>query len=161
MNNSVFTTIISELWQSLELGTADFSPDSSTAYLSVENVDLILRHGETGEFMIIECNGGTLNQNPGDDLRELETILKLNLALNLTHDTVTTLHETKTQKHNLRFFSYYSYETNSLQKISEKISDIVSAAETYFRITNTMHSTREQTSENLSNIQEDFLVFQP
>ena len=154
-----FQSVITQLWQSLELGEPEFS-NRPSIILSVENIEVILNEDITGQTLVIEGDGGNLTRNPAIELHEVEKLLKLNFAMTVSHQTLTVVEESD-KNTRLKIQAFYDYSAHDLMLLSELISDVISAVETYHRITmgNAVSGNAEQKSRALPI--EEMIVFQP
>ncbi|MEO9530026.1 CesT family type III secretion system chaperone [Roseibium sp.] len=130
MDRTTFETSVRGFWKHLGLGAPDLDRDTDVV-LSVDDLEVILRHGEDGQVLVIEAEAGGLTGNAAAQRGELEKLLKTSFALSAVRDTIAVLEgEGTPQGPRILVRGFYRYQQGDFEKLSDLVADVISSAET-------------------------------
>lgn len=167
MERKQFTVTLINLWKHLGLGEPDLRDDRDIT-LSIDAFDIALRDGEDGRTLVLEADAGRLSSRSDVALMELEKVLKTNLALTASRDTIAVLDDAggmdSETASRVLVRGFYRYDRNDLAKLSDLLSDVVSSAETLQALLTDADSMQRPAlahSDNRTTGADDMMIFKP
>ncbi|WP_341367300.1 type III secretion system chaperone [Yoonia sp. BS5-3] len=149
-----FRQTIAELWRRAELGTPLFAADGSTS-LNFDDVTLQLTTSPNEEELLVNADIGPLTDGLAADADRLQKILGLGFAFLATHDVLVSL-----DRDRLVVSGSYPLRAQDMARLSDILSDVVSAAETLARLMDHHASMPVQDTEP-AGYDPGVMIFQP
>jgi len=130
MDRKTFETVLRGFWDYLGLGEPEFGGEPELI-LSVDDFDVVLRHGEDGRMLVVEAAAGALTENAAFRRTEAEKLLKTSFALNAVRNTIAVLEEGGSSAGpRVLVRAFYRYGQNDFRKLEDLVSDVISSGET-------------------------------
>lgn len=164
MNRKSFEAVIRGLWTHLGLPEPDFGGEAEII-LSVDLAEVVLRQGTDGQVLVIEAEAGELTSDPARAQMEMEKLLKTNFALNTVRNAIAVLEPgERSQRPRLLVRSFYTYRQNSLARLCDLVSDVISSADTLEQVLMTVRdpaATGQARGLPSDQFAEELVIFNP
>jgi len=163
MDRATFEAVVSGFWQHLGLSGLVFASEPEIV-LSVDAIDVVLRHGADGKTLVIEVQAGILTRQANLERAQMERLLKTNFALCAMRRTLGVLDDEGSERPRVAVRGFYRYRQNDLSGLADLVSDVISSAETLEQVLTVSQKTDMQLmarTDLLGPRDEEFVILRP
>jgi hypothetical protein len=130
MELDTFQSLVLRFWRYLGLADPVFGSEPEI-FLSVDEHEVLLRHGTDGRGLVVEGDAGSIVSGTGLAHATMERLLMTNLALSATRNTLAGLDVGEGRgRARVIVRGYYRYQQDDLGGLSDLVSDVISSVET-------------------------------